>query len=63
MNELDRSLDLLESCAHKITATVVVNNLKHDSDLAPCATTRGTKPCSLAKKMGWRRLRLCKKAS
>jgi adenylate cyclase len=35
MNELDRSLDLLESCAHKISATVVVNNLKHDSDLAP----------------------------
>src|SRR5215471_1599824 len=35
MNELDRSLELLESCAHKISAAVVVNWLKHDSDLAP----------------------------
>ena len=35
MNELDRSLELLESCAHKISASVVVNYLKHDSDLAP----------------------------
>ena len=34
MNELDRSLELLEACAHKISAAVVVNWLKHDSDLA-----------------------------
>ena len=40
MNELDRSLELLESCAHKISPSVVVNYLKHDSDLAPLRQSR-----------------------
>src|SRR5262249_48118111 len=35
LNELDRALDTLESCADKIAATVVVNWLKNDNDLAP----------------------------
>ncbi len=35
MHELDRALQVLESCAGKMSATVIVNWLKHDSDLAP----------------------------